>query len=145
MGSYGIGVGRLLACVAEEYRDENGLKLPISVAPYHVHLVMLPGADIQAAADALYNELTTVGIEVLYDDRDERAGVKFNDADLIGIPLRLTISSRSLQNGGLEFKPRASKESSIVARENVVATMQAEIQTLLAAIRTKVVAVPYRA
>jgi prolyl-tRNA synthetase len=143
MGSYGIGVGRLLACVAEEYHDDNGLRLPISVAPYHVHLVMLPGGETQTVADEIYKELTAAGIEVLYDDRDERAGVKFNDADLIGIPLRLTVSSRSLQNGGLEFKRRDSKDSSIIAREAVIATMQAEIQSLMDAVRKLIVEVPY--
>jgi prolyl-tRNA synthetase len=143
MGSYGIGVGRLLACVAEEYHDDNGLRLPISVAPYHVHLVMLPSGETQTAADEIYKELTAAGIEVLYDDRDERAGVKFNDADLIGIPLRLTVSSRSLQNGGLEFKRRDSKDSSIIAREAVIATMQAEIQTLMDEVRKLIIEVPY--
>jgi prolyl-tRNA synthetase len=145
MGSYGIGVGRLLACVSEEYHDEQGLKLPISVAPYHVHLVMLPGGDTQTVADEIYKELTAVGVEVLYDDRDERAGVKFNDADLIGIPLRLTVSGRSLQNGGLEFKRRDNKDSSIIARESVVVTMQSEIQILMDALRAMVVDVPYQA
>ena len=145
MGSYGIGVGRLLACVAEEYHDDNGLRLPISVAPYHVHLVVLPGDTTVAIAEAVYQELTDAGIEVLYDDRDERAGVKFNDADLIGIPLRLTVSSRSLQNGGLEFKRRDSKDSTVIARENVIETMKAEMRSLMAAIKAMVVEVPYQA
>jgi prolyl-tRNA synthetase len=144
MGSYGIGVGRLLACVAEEYHDDNGLCLPISVAPYHVHLVLLPGDNTLAVAEEVYKALTDAGIEVLYDDRDERAGVKFNDADLIGIPLRLTVSSRSLQNGGLEFKRRDSKDSTVIARENVVETMKAEIRTLMAVIQAQVVEIPYQ-
>ncbi|MDQ7028107.1 MAG: proline--tRNA ligase [Anaerolineae bacterium] len=145
MGSYGIGVGRLLACVAEEHHDDNGLKLPMSIAPYQVHLVMLPGGETAAIADEVYQELVSAGIEVLYDDRDERAGVKFNDADLIGIPLRLTLSKRSLKNGGLEFKQRDSQESRIIEREQVVETMKAEIQSLMDGIKATVVTVPYEA
>jgi len=130
MGSYGIGVGRLLACVAEEYHDEHGLVWPVSVAPYTVHLVVLSSKDgsAEAAADQLYNELIKAGFEPLYDDRDERAGVKFNDADLIGLPLRVTVSSRSLENGGFEFKRRDRDERWIVP----VAEGLAAIQTVLA-------------
>jgi prolyl-tRNA synthetase len=144
MGSYGIGVGRLLACVAEEFRDDQGLKLPITIAPYHVHLVLLPGEQSNPAADEIYAELVRNGIEVLYDDRDERPGVKFNDADLIGIPLRLTVSKRSLENGGLEFKRRAGGESRILPRAEVVSTVKAEIMALFEQVATKVVTVPYR-
>jgi prolyl-tRNA synthetase len=144
MGSYGIGVGRLLACVAEEFRDDQGLKLPITIAPYHVHLVLLPGEQSNPAADEIYAELVRNGIEVLYDDRDERPGVKFNDADLIGIPLRLTVSKRSLENGGLEFKRRAGGESQILPRAEVVSTVKAEIMALFEQVATKVVTVPYR-
>jgi prolyl-tRNA synthetase len=116
MGSYGIGVGRLLACVAEEYHDEFGLMWPVSVAPYPVHLVVLSSKDgsAEAAAEKLYADLVKAGLEPLYDDRDERAGVKFNDADLIGLPLRVTVSARSLQNGGFEFKRRDKEERTIV-------------------------------
>ncbi len=121
MGSYGIGVGRLLACIAEAHHDEHGLCLPLAVAPYHVHLVLLPGQpETAAAAEALYAELQAAGIEVLYDDRDERAGVKFNDADLIGIPLRLTVSQRSLAQGGIEAKLRTSTEREIVPQETAL-------------------------
>ena len=143
MGSYGIGVGRLLACVAEEYQDDNGLKLPISVAPYEVHLVMLPGDGISEIAETVYADLQAASIEVLYDDRDERAGVKFNDADLIGVPLRLTVSNRSLKNGGLEFKRRDEKDSTIITQESVVETMQKAIKDLFGAIQATVVEVPY--
>jgi len=120
MGSYGIGVGRLLACVAEAYHDDYGLIWPVSIAPYPVHLVVLPSKDgsAESAGEALYQALLDAGLEPLYDDRDERAGVKFNDADLIGIPLRITVSSRSLQNGGYEFKRRDEKERQIVAKED---------------------------
>ncbi|MCU0512582.1 MAG: proline--tRNA ligase [Anaerolineae bacterium] len=144
MGSYGIGVGRLLACLAEHYHDDKGLLLPISIAPYQVHLVLLPGEGMAEVADRVYQALTAAGVEVLYDDRDERAGVKFNDADLIGVPLRLTLSPRALQNGGAEFKRRRDKDSRIVALDDILPTMQAEIAALYAEIRAGVVAVPYR-
>jgi len=132
MGSYGIGVGRLLACVAEESHDDYGLIWPISVAPYPVHLVLLPGKDSQAeeTAEALYGELVEAGLEPVYDDRDERAGVKFNDADLIGLPLRVTVSSRSLKNGGLEFKRRDRDERWIVPLEEGLETIQSELESM---------------
>ncbi len=82
MGSYGIGSGRLLACITEEHHDENGIIWPITVAPYHVHLIALKG--VADEADEIYNSLQAAGLEVLYDDRNETPGVKFNDADLIG-------------------------------------------------------------
>lgn len=112
MGSYGIGVGRLLGCVAEEYNDEMGLIWPVSIAPYPVHLVVLNSKDgsAEAAAEQLYADLVEAGLEPLYDDRDERAGVKFNDADLIGLPLRVTVSQRALAEGGYEFKRRDQDE-----------------------------------
>ncbi|HWQ04032.1 MAG TPA: proline--tRNA ligase [Longilinea sp.] len=116
MGSYGIGVGRLLACVAEEHHDEKGLLWPASVAPFALHLVALTGKNepVLDTAERLVNELTAVGLEPLYDDRSESAGIKFNDADLIGLPLRLTVSERSLQQGGVEFKLRSGDEKWIV-------------------------------
>ncbi|MFA9491485.1 MAG: proline--tRNA ligase, partial [Anaerolineales bacterium] len=98
MGSYGIGSGRLLASVAEEFHDEDGLTLPISVAPYAVHLIALKGAETEG--DKVYKELQGIGVEVLYDDRGESPGVKFADADIIGIPIRLTVSSRTIKEKG---------------------------------------------
>lgn len=112
MGSYGLGVTRLLACLAEEHRDEHGLVWPLTVAPYQVHLVSLHGGEETAVA--LYQQLQAAGIEIFYDDRDERPGVKFKDADLIGIPIRLTVSKRSLENGGVELKLRHEAERSII-------------------------------
>ena len=128
MGSYGIGSGRLLACIAEEHNDANGLIWPVTVAPYHVHLVSLPGAE--AEAEKLYADLWAAGIEVLYDDRTESAGVKFMDADLIGLPLRLTIGKRSLQAGGVELKRRDRAEKTIVTLTEVVAHVKEEIVAL---------------
>jgi prolyl-tRNA synthetase len=148
MGSYGIGTGRLLACVAEQHHDDHGLIWPISVAPYPVHLVCLPSKtaaqEITAAAEALYTELQAAGIEALMDDRAESAGVKFNDADLIGLPLRLTVSERSLKAGGYEFKRRDQEERSLVAAGEVVAFIQAQIAGLQAALQGQVVPVPYQ-
>jgi prolyl-tRNA synthetase len=143
MGSYGIGVGRLLACVAEEYNDEYGLIWPITVAPYQVHIVSLKDADY--AASVLYEQLQQAGVEVLYDDRDLSAGVKFNDADLIGIPLRITVSKRNLSQGMVELKRRAEKERRLVPLEEAVEKVMEEITALEAEIQAKVVPVEYQA
>jgi len=131
MGSYGIGVGRLLACVAEEHHDEKGLVWPVSVAPYPLHVVVLPGKtmDVTPALEQLENALAQAGLEALVDDRPDSAGIKFNDADLIGLPLRVTISERGLKNGSVELKKRSGGEAWMVALEDVVS----EIQKTLAA------------
>ncbi|MCB8928523.1 MAG: proline--tRNA ligase [Ardenticatenaceae bacterium] len=112
MGSYGIGVTRLLACLAEQHHDAAGLCWPVAIAPYRVHLLALRGGEETAVS--LYTQLQEAGIEVLLDDRDERPGVKFNDADLIGLPLRLTVSQRSLAAGGVEVKARGGGETVVV-------------------------------
>ncbi|NJD59512.1 MAG: proline--tRNA ligase [Anaerolineales bacterium] len=136
MGSYGIGSGRLLACIAEEHHDEYGLILPVTVAPYQVQLVLLPSKaeqesqGIVSAADDLYHTLQNTNIEVLFDDRSESPGIKFNDADLIGNPIRLTVSERSLKNGGVEFKRRDFPEKTIIPIENVIPTVIDEIKSL---------------
>ena len=143
MGSYGIGVGRLLACVAEEHHDEYGLIWPISVAPYQVCLVALQGGE--DAAERLYADLQSAGVEVLYDDREERAGVKFNDADLIGMPIRLTVSKRSLAAGGIELKLRRSPERTVIPSDQILPQVMSEIEDLQAEIAGKMVAVPYNA
>ncbi|MFZ1398968.1 MAG: aminoacyl--tRNA ligase-related protein [Candidatus Promineifilaceae bacterium] len=112
MGSYGIGVTRLLACLAEQHHDAAGLVWPVAIAPYQVHLLALRGG--LETAVSLYNDLQQAGIDVLLDDREERPGVKFNDADLIGLPLRLTLSQRSLAAGGVEVKIRGDGETAVV-------------------------------
>ena len=129
MGSYGIGVGRLLASVAEEHHDEAGLVWPASIAPYTVHLVALKGG--QEAADSIHDELEAAGIDVLYDDRGESAGVTFNDADLLGFPIRLTVSKRSLEAGGVETKLRHETERGSVARGDVVQWVLAAREALV--------------
>ncbi len=148
MGSYGIGIGRLLACVAEAHHDEYGLCWPVSVAPYQVHLVLIRDTSGSSAAnetaDTVYDRLKRAGMEVLYDDRDERPGVKFNDADLIGCPLRLTVSRKALEQGGVELKHRASPEKSIVPVEEVVSRMQAEVARLWEELNRSVVPVEYK-
>ena len=142
MGSYGIGSGRLLACIAEEYHDEYGLKWPITVAPYEAHLTVLSGAE--ETANQLYAQLQAEGIEVLYDDRDETAGVKFKDADLIGVPLRLTVSTRSLKESGVEFKRRTEKDRTVVPLQETVARVKADIADLKGEIAQRVKLMPYK-
>jgi len=116
MGTYGIGVGRLMAAAIEQSHDDKGIIWPISIAPYHVHLtgLFMDNPVVAEAAGKLYTELETKGIEVLFDDRLESAGVKFNDADLIGIPLRVTISPRTLEGKNIEFKRRTDKKAQII-------------------------------
>jgi prolyl-tRNA synthetase len=116
MGSYGIGVGRNLACIVEAHHDEKGIVWPTEVAPYPAHLVALGAAkaeEVAAEAEGLYARLTDAGVEVLYDDRDESPGVKLTDAELLGMPLIVTISPRSLSAGGAEVTIRASGERSV--------------------------------
>ena len=127
MGSYGIGIGRLLACIAEEHRDENGLVWPVSVAPYHAHIVAAEAGEV---ADGLYQRLVSAGIEILYDDRRESLGAKFKDADLIGVPIRLTLTPRSLKKGGVEIKVRRETEGYVVPIEEAVAAVSSEISGL---------------
>ncbi len=131
MGSYGIGVGRLFACLAEEYGDEKTLVLPISVAPFEVELVSL--VKDAAPADELYAELQADGMDVLYDDRKASAGVKFNDADLFGIPIRITLGNRGLKEGTVELKIGRG-ESQSIAREDIVDVVRKEIASLYAAL-----------
>ncbi len=135
MGSYGIGSGRLLASIVEEYNDKYGLIMPISVAPYEVHLVELVGAKdesdkVREIAGQLYNDLREAGLEVLFDDRDESPGVKFNDADLIGVPLRITVGNRALKEGGVEVKLRHQSDKNLVPLDKIVSQAGEIIQGL---------------
>jgi prolyl-tRNA synthetase len=108
MGCYGIGISRLVAAAIEQNHDVNGIIWPISIAPFHVLLLPINYKDnaIREATDKLYHELQHRGIEVLLDDRDERPGVKFKDADLVGIPLRVTIGAKGLEKGCIELRWR---------------------------------------
>ena len=123
MGCYGIGVERLLAAVLEENHDDNGIVWPAEVAPYDVSVVVL-NSEQEAVSDAV-NELEpallAAGLSVLIDDREESAGIKFKDADLLGMPLRMTVSPRSLERGGIEVRDRKSGETEVLAVAAAVA------------------------
>ncbi|MGC4106621.1 MAG: proline--tRNA ligase [Thermomicrobiales bacterium] len=138
MGSYGIGVGRGAATVVEQRYDDKGILWPMSIAPFHVSLLSI-GTDepVIAATDALYAALTAAGIEVLYDDRAERPGVKFNDAELIGNPIRLSISKRTLEAGEVELRLREGSESEMVARDTVIERVRGIVDEQLAALQPK--------
>ena len=115
MGCYGIGIGRLLASIVEANHDEEGIIWPPAVAPYQIHLMHIgKGDEVRQRAEALYTDLRAQGYEVLYDDRQESPGVKFNEADLLGMPLRLTISQRTLETDSVEIKRRTEKEKDFV-------------------------------
>ncbi len=126
MGCYGIGVGRTVAAVIEKNYDEDGIVWPLSIAPYQVTIVPVSMKDeAQAtAAQELYRELLSAGIEVVLDDRDERPGVKFKDADLIGFPIRVTIGSKSLEKGEMEITLRRTKEKTSVPVGEIVSTIK---------------------
>ena len=127
MGSYGIGVGRLLAAAIEQNHDEKGIVWPAPIAPYSVHLVRLglDNADVDAEAERVYQEFHSAGLDVLFDDRTESPGVKFNDADLLGMPVRATVSPRNLKQGQIELKRRDQADSKLVPAAEVVAAIRA--------------------
>ena len=115
MGCYGIGIGRLLASIVEANHDRDGIIWPITVAPYQIHLMHIgKDQDVVRCADELYQRLHQEGYEVLYDDRSGSAGFKFKEADLLGMPVRLTVSQRTLKTDSVEVKLRADKEKEIV-------------------------------
>ncbi|NLS77825.1 MAG: proline--tRNA ligase [Chloroflexi bacterium] len=125
MGSYGIGAGRLMASAVEQHHDDKGILWPAALAPYQVHLLHLGAApEVHAAAEELYARLAKAGYEVLFDDRDESAGVKFNDADLIGLPLRLTVSARNLKQGVVEAKRRAEPDPHLLPLADIEAALR---------------------
>jgi prolyl-tRNA synthetase len=137
MGCYGIGVSRLVATTIEQHHDDNGMRWPMSVAPYQVHIVTLGKEEsVAATARALHDGLEAAGVEVLWDDRDERPGVKFKDADLIGIPLRVTIGARGLATGNIELKPRTEtdpKKSELVPIGDAVRVLAERVERVAAA------------
>lgn len=122
MGSYGIGPSRLMGVIAELFADEKGLVWPENIAPAKVYLVQI-GRESVAAADTLYDELTSKGIEVIYDDRDERPGAKFADAELMGIPYRVTVSDRLLADEKFEFTARAAGETTLLTHDELLAKL----------------------
>lgn len=121
MGSYGIGIGRTMAAIVEQNADEHGINWPVNLAPYKVAIVVInmKNQDHVAYANQLYDTLRSKGVEVILDDRDQRAGVKFNDMELIGIPYRITIG-RGLDQGEVEFKARANQESTNIATDAII-------------------------
>jgi len=126
MGCYGIGFGRLLAAAVEQNHDDKGIIWPTTIAPFKVYLCPLyrEGTKVAEVAEKLYNDLLAAGIEVLFDDRNESPGVKFNDADLYGIPLRVTVSPRTLEKNSVELKKRTEKASELVPLDGIVAKMK---------------------
>lgn len=131
MGTYGLGVGRTLAACVEQSHDDNGIIWPRAIAPYEIHLIHLDhDEEIVGATERLYWLLTAEGLSVLWDDRDERAGVKFNDADLIGIPLQVIASRRSLQKGRVEYKIRRSGERGGIVLEAALEKIRSLLEDL---------------
>ena len=130
MGCYGIGIGRLMAAIIELNHDAKGIIWPMSVAPFQIVLcpLYMDNTEVTKQADNLYQELTCQGYEVLYDDRVESPGVKFNDADLLGIPLRITVSPRSLEKGSVEIKLRNNPQAELVTLGDAIG----KVNTLLA-------------
>ncbi len=130
MGCYGIGLDRLLAAAIEQNHDDKGIIWPMSIAPYHIYLCPLyqEGSKVEAAAEKVYTDLEAQGLEVLFDDRRESPGVKFNDADLLGIPLRVTISPRTLGKNSAEIKKRSEKEAELVPLEGIAKKLKALIR-----------------
>ena len=127
MGCYGIGVERTAAAVIEQHNDENGIVWPLSIAPYHVVVVPvnIKKAEQMEAAEKIYNELLSMGVEVLLDDRDERVGVKFKDSELIGIPMRITVG-KDITDGKIEFKLRKEAEKELITLEEIADKIKAE-------------------
>jgi prolyl-tRNA synthetase len=122
LGSYGIGITRVMGVLAEKLSDEKGLVWPMNVAPFHVYLATI--GDVNNKSNELYEKLQSEGIEVLYDDRDERPGNKFADADLMGIPIRLVVSERTLEHNNVELKLRNSEETELVNLDDCISKIK---------------------
>jgi prolyl-tRNA synthetase len=132
MGCYGIGVGRTAAAAIEQNHDQNGIIFPISIAPFEVVILPLQmhEAAVIEAADKIYGQLLDAGVDALLDDRDVRAGIKFNDADLLGTPLRIMLGTRNLKDGKAELRRRTESESTLIPVENAVTEVQRIIRAL---------------
>lgn len=122
MGCYGIGVGRTMAAAVEQNNDKDGIIWPVEIAPYHVIIVPINIKDeaVREKAFAIYHELQQAGVEVILDDRDERPGVKFKDADLIGYPVRIVLGKKTLEQGEIEVKVRKTGATHMLAAEDYV-------------------------
>jgi prolyl-tRNA synthetase len=132
MGSYGIGPARIMAAAVEQRHDRDGIVWPWAIAPFHVHLVPVAVKDPaqMAAAEEIYRDLRAAGFDVLMDDREERAGVKFKDADLLGIPIRVTVGNALAREGAVELRPRGDRTDRRVPKAEVVATVREMAQTI---------------
>ncbi|NOT63550.1 MAG: proline--tRNA ligase [Acidobacteria bacterium] len=130
MGSYGIGVERILAAAIELHHDEAGIQFPITIAPFQIVVTPLnvKDAELKAAGESIYSELLKAGVDVLYDDRDERPGVKLNDADLVGFPFQIRIGAKKFKEGKAEFYDRVTRQSEDVPLSEIVALAAARIQ-----------------
>ncbi len=139
MGSYGIGVERIAAAAVELSHDKDGIVWPASIAPYQVALLSLQqqDAELVAVCDKLYAELTQAGLEVVYDDRDERPGVKFKDADLVGLPYRIAVGKKSLAEGSVELKPRTGTQIELVKLGEIGARLRSLLERDLGELRAK--------
>ncbi len=126
MGTYGIGVGRTMAAAVEQHHDAEGIVWPLALAPYEIVVVSLNPSDeaTRREADALYDALVREGLDVFYDDRDERPGVKFKDADLIGFPIRVNVGGRALKDGNLEIVSRRDKSARPTPKAEAVAAVR---------------------
>jgi len=134
MGCYGLGIGRTVAAAIEQHHDDDGIVWPVPLAPFACVVVALQrDAEVVAAADRLYEELKAAGIEVFYDDRDERPGVKFKDADLIGFPIRVVVGGKALAKGVVELSTRREKAKHEVPPSRVLEVVR---KTLAAGART---------
>ena len=126
-GSYGIGITRVMGVIAELFSDERGLIWPANIAPYQVYLVNIgEGEDVQTMAQKIYNELLVRGVEVLWDDRDVRPGEKFADCDLMGIPIRVVVSDKTIAAGGVEYKKRANSEVNIISQTELLSLVESK-------------------
>jgi prolyl-tRNA synthetase len=119
MGCYGIGITRTVAAAIEQHNDADGIIWPVSIAPFEVHVLPtnVSDNDLKSTAETIYSDLTARGVEVLIDDRDERPGTKFKDADLVGIPFRVTVGEKAAKEGKVEIRTRKTGETIKVARE----------------------------
>lgn len=126
MGSYGIGLARIAAAAVEQHHDNMGIIWPSAIAPFHLHLLPVNMRDQKMAevAEVLYSQLQRAGIETLYDDRDERAGVKFKDADLLGLPLRMTVGTRTIREGMVDVKIRKTGKEEQIPLSEAVSTVR---------------------
>jgi len=137
MGCYGIGVGRTVAAAIEQNHDENGIIFPIPLAPFEVVILPLQmhEPEVVSASEKMYSELLESGLDVLLDDRDLRAGVKFNDADLLGTPIRINVGIRNLNTGQVELKLRTEKESSRVSLPDATVLIKQKVKELYDSIK----------